>query len=89
MIFPQSISQGNTGRCDQNGLDGAEMWTSVRPCLELVVGVGVVLVVKVVRRYVLLQSAVQQSRCPGPHTTSLFQLNYDKVRETTETLSET
>jgi hypothetical protein len=34
MIFPQSIRQGNTGRCDQNGISGAEKWTSVRPCIE-------------------------------------------------------
>ena len=32
MIFPQSIRQGDTGRCDQNGLSCAEKWTSVSPC---------------------------------------------------------
>jgi hypothetical protein len=31
MIFPQSIRQGDTGRCDQNGLGRAEKWISVSP----------------------------------------------------------
>jgi len=34
MILPQSIRQGDTGRCDQNGLGGAEKWTSVSPCRQ-------------------------------------------------------
>ena len=33
MISPQSSRQGDTGRCDQNGLGCAEKWTSVPPCL--------------------------------------------------------
>jgi len=32
MIFPQSIRQGDTGRCDQIGLGRAEKWTRVSPC---------------------------------------------------------
>jgi hypothetical protein len=33
MVFPQSIRQGDSGMCDQNGLGCAEKWTSVSPCL--------------------------------------------------------
>ena len=31
MIFPHSIRQGDTERCDRNGLGRAEKWTSVSP----------------------------------------------------------
>jgi hypothetical protein len=41
MISPQSIRQGDTGRCDQNGLGGAEEWTSVSPCLQVAVDADV------------------------------------------------
>ena len=31
MNFPQSIRQGDTGRCDQTGLSGAGKWTNLSP----------------------------------------------------------
>jgi hypothetical protein len=34
MISPQSIRQGDTGRCDQNGLGRAEQWTSLSPWIQ-------------------------------------------------------
>ena len=34
MIFPQSIRQGDTRRCDENGLGRAGKWTSVSPWFQ-------------------------------------------------------
>ena len=34
-MFPQSIRQGDTGRCDENGLGSAEKWTIVSPCRQV------------------------------------------------------
>ena len=44
MISPQSIRQGDTGRCELKGLGGAEKWTSVSPWAVVEPLFGVVLV---------------------------------------------